>query len=250
MYRTGDRLRWRESADGRDRGDASASARAQGTHARTHHLEFVGRLDGQVKIRGFRIEPGEVESLLSAHPAVREARVVVREELPGEKRLVAYVVGNGAASADDLLAHLRTRLPDYMVPGAVVVMDALPLTPAGKLDAKALPAPDPDGRRGYVEPRTPVEAVLAGIWAEVLERPGVGATDHFFDLGGHSLLVVRLLARIHATFGIDLPVRGVFARPTLEAMARDVERRVLEDVMEMPEARAEQWAATQPAAGD
>ena len=233
MYRTGDRVRWREEPG-----------------AGTHALEFIGRLDGQVKIRGFRIESGEVETLLSAHPGVREARVVVREDAPGEKRLVAYVAADDGVDADTLLAHLRVRLPDYMVPSAVVAMDALPLTPVGKVDVKALPAPDADGGREHVEPRTAVERVMAEIWAEVLERSGVGATDHFFEQGGHSLLVVRLLARIHDTFGIDLSVRDVFARPTLEAMAADVERRVLEEVMEMPEIGAEQWAAAQPAAGD
>ncbi|MBW3656973.1 MAG: amino acid adenylation domain-containing protein, partial [Gemmatimonadetes bacterium] len=142
MYRTGDRMRWRGE----------------------RKLEFVGRVDEQVKIRGFRIEPGEIEAVLSAHAAVREARVLVREDAPGEKRLVAYVVGG--VEAEEVREHLRRSLPGYMVPSAFVMLKSLPLTPNGKLDVKALPAPElASAERRYVAPRTPVEEVLAGIWA-------------------------------------------------------------------------------------
>ncbi|HEV2736801.1 MAG TPA: amino acid adenylation domain-containing protein, partial [Longimicrobiaceae bacterium] len=172
MYRTGDRLRWKP--DGR--------------------LEFVGRVDEQVKVRGFRIEPGEIEATLTAHADVREARVIVREDEPGEQRLVAYVVGR--AGADALREHLRRSLAEYMVPAAVVLLEALPLTPNGKLDLKALPAPDRGGEAAYVAPRTPVEEVLAGIYAEVLAVERVGAEDDFFAQGGHSLLATRVVSRV------------------------------------------------------
>ena len=196
MYRTGDRLRWK----------------ADGT------LEFVGRLDAQVKIRGFRIEPGEVEAALSAHGDVREARVVVREDVPGEKRLVAYVVGE--VDGEALRAELRRTMPGYMVPGAVVVLDRLPLTPVGKLDARALPAPGP-GRdeAGHVAPRTPVEEVLAAIWADALGVERVGASDDFFALGGHSLLVIRVASRVREIFGFVLPLRALFDAPTVAGLA-------------------------------
>ncbi|HEX6910711.1 MAG TPA: amino acid adenylation domain-containing protein, partial [Longimicrobium sp.] len=191
MYRTGDKLRWK--ADG--------------------VLEFVGRLDAQVKIRGFRIEPGEVEAALGAHPDVREARVVVREDVAGEKRLVAYVVGD--AEGESLRAYLRQGMPEYMVPAAVVVLDALPLTPVGKLDVRALPAPELAGAGDrYVAPSTPAEHRLAGIWAEVLRVERVGVRESFFELGGHSLLAIRMIARVREAFGIELPLRALFEHPT------------------------------------
>jgi amino acid adenylation domain-containing protein len=220
MYRTGDRLRWT----------------AAGT------LEFVGRLDSQVKIRGFRIEPGEVESAVSTHPGVREARVIVREDTPGEKRLVAYVVG--AVEADELANHLRRSLPEYMVPGAFVVMESLPLTPNGKLDVRALPAPELSGEGdAYLAPRTAVEEVLAGIWAEVLGAERVGVRDDFFAMGGHSLLIMRLTTRVHAAFGVELPIRRVFESPTLAAMADEIQRSLFAEILAMPEARAERQLA-------
>ncbi|HEX9935823.1 MAG TPA: amino acid adenylation domain-containing protein, partial [Longimicrobium sp.] len=226
MYRTGDRMRWR--ADRR--------------------LEFVGRVDEQVKIRGFRIEPGEIEATLTAHAAVHEARVIVREDEPGEQRLVAYVVGE--ADADALREHLRLSLPEYMLPSAFVFLDALPLTPNGKLDRKALPAPEhAAGTDRYVAPRTPVEEVLAGIWAEVLRLERVGVHDSFFELGGHSLLIMRLLADIQATFGLEISIRTVFSLSTLEAMAGEIERRIYEDVATLSEFEAEQLAESTPDAG-
>ncbi|HYR08202.1 MAG TPA: amino acid adenylation domain-containing protein, partial [Longimicrobium sp.] len=200
MYRTGDRLRWK--ADGR--------------------LEFIGRVDEQVKVRGFRIEPGEIEATLTAHAHVHEARVIVREDEPGEQRLVAYVVGE--ADADALREHLRLSLPEYMVPSAFVRLERIPLTPNGKLDVKALPALDlaSAGER-YVAPRTPVEEVLAEIWAEVLRLERVGVRDSFFELGGHSLLATRVVSRIRAVFGVELPLRALFEGPTVAELAGRVE---------------------------
>jgi len=199
MYRTGDRLRW--SAEGR--------------------LEFVGRVDEQVKIRGFRIEPGEIEAVLSAHAGVREARVVVREDEPGGKRLAAYVVGE--ADVEAMRAHLRRSLPEYMVPAAFVALERLPLTPNGKLDVTALPAPERGAADRHVAPRTPVEEMLAGIWAEVLRLERVGAEDGFFERGGHSLLAMRVLSRVRELFGVELPVRAIFEGPTVAEVARHVE---------------------------
>ncbi len=200
MYRAGDRLRWK--ADGR--------------------LEFIGRVDEQVKVRGFRIEPGEIEATLSAHAEVREARVIVREDEPGEQRLVAYVVGG--ADADAMRGHLRQSLPEYMVPGAFVVLDVLPLTPNGKLDVKALPAPDwalAEGR--YVAPRTPTEEAVAEIWAETLRLERVGVTESFFELGGHSLLATRVISQVRRVFGVEVPLRALFEGPTVAELAGRVE---------------------------
>jgi amino acid adenylation domain-containing protein len=226
MYRSGDRLRWK--ADGK--------------------LEFIGRVDEQVKVRGFRIEPGEIEAALTAHGDVHEARVIVREDEPGKQRLVAYVVGE--ADAEVLREHLRLSLPEYMVPAAFVGLERIPLTPNGKLDRKALPAPEfASAEEKYVAPRTPVEEVLAEIWAEVLRLERVGVHDSFFDLGGHSLLIMRLLARIQATFDLEISIRTVFSMPTLEAMAGEIERRIYEDVATMSEFEAEQLAEPAPVAG-
>jgi amino acid adenylation domain-containing protein len=231
MYRTGDRLRWTEvrpcegaearACDGgEDVGPENASAFAR-AHARTFALEFVGRVDAQVKIRGFRIEPGEIEAVLSAHAGVREARVVVREDEPGGKRLAAYVVGE--ADVEAMRAHLRRSLPEYMVPAAFVALERLPLTPNGKLDVKALPAPERGAADRHVAPRTPVEEMLAGIWAEVLCLERVGAEDGFFERGGHSLLAMRVLSRVRELFGVELPVRAIFEGPTVAEVARQVE---------------------------
>ncbi|MEW5931932.1 MAG: amino acid adenylation domain-containing protein, partial [Gemmatimonadota bacterium] len=165
MYRVMDRVRWLASGE----------------------LEYFGRTDFQVKVRGFRIELGEIESALRALPEVREAVAVVREDAPGERRIVAYVVGSGAAvGATELRAYLRERLPEYMVPSAFVALEALPLTGSGKIDRRALPAPERLEAEGFAAPRTPVEEVLAGIFGEVLGVERVGAHDDFFELGGQS----------------------------------------------------------------
>ncbi|HSF40925.1 MAG TPA: amino acid adenylation domain-containing protein [Thermoanaerobaculia bacterium] len=185
-------------------------------------VEFLGRLDGQVKIRGFRIETGEIEAALLALPGVLEAAVMVREEAPGERRLVAYVAGE--VTADALRAALRERLPDYMVPAAFVILETLPLNPNGKVDRKALPAPErqsaPEASRA---PRTPVEEVVAGLWAELLGVERVGLDDDFFALGGHSLLAARVASRLRQVFDVELPVRDLFEAPTVAELAARVE---------------------------
>jgi len=192
------------------------------------NIEFLGRLDYQVKIRGFRIEPGEIEAVLSGHPAVRDAAVVALEIAPGDKRLAAYVVPaqEPPPTAGELRLFLQERLPDYMVPSAFVLMDALPLTPNGKVDRQALPAPDWSLRQlegEYVAPRTPVEEVLANIWAQVLGVKQVGVHDNFFELGGHSLLATQLVSRVREAFEIDLPLRNVFESPTVAMLAEHIE---------------------------
>ncbi|HEX8317689.1 non-ribosomal peptide synthase/polyketide synthase [Longimicrobium sp.] len=200
LYRTGDRVRW--LADG--------------------SVEFLGRTDFQVKVRGFRIEPGEIEARLAEHPGVREAVVLVREDTRGEKRLVAYVAGDGTAGAEVLRAHLSDRLPEYMVPAAYVRLDALPLTPNGKVDRRALPAPEGDAfpARGYEAPSGTVEEAVAAIWAELLGVERVGRRDHFFELGGHSLLAVRVVSRVREALGLAASPRDVFERPVLADLAR------------------------------
>ncbi|HEU4561225.1 MAG TPA: amino acid adenylation domain-containing protein, partial [Longimicrobium sp.] len=200
MYRTGDRVRWLASGE----------------------LEFLGRLDRQVKVRGFRIELGEIEGALRRSEEVADCVVVAREDVPGEKRLVAYVVGN--VEAGGLREHLRRDLPEYMVPAAFVSLDRLPLTPSGKLDRQALPAPEHEtGEERYVAPRTPVEEVLAGIWAEVLRLERVGVEESFFELGGHSLLATRVVSRVRELFGVELPLRALFEGPTVAELAGRVE---------------------------
>jgi amino acid adenylation domain-containing protein len=200
LYRTGDLARWR----------------ADGT------LEFLGRNDQQVKVRGFRIETGEIEALLSAHPAVREAAVVAREDAPGDRRLVAYVAGEVDFKA--LRARLAARLPEYMVPAAFVRLDEMPRTPNGKLDRRALPAPGAQAlsARGYEAPADETEEELAAIWAEVLGAARVGRHDHFFELGGHSLLAVKMVSRVRQELDIDIPLGDVFEHPTLAAFAQQV----------------------------
>ncbi len=200
LYRTGDLARWRPGGE----------------------IEFLGRIDQQVKIRGFRVEPGEIEAALATLPGAREVVVVAREDVSGNQRLVAYVVGE--VETDSLRRSLRERLPDYMVPAVFVTLDALPLTANGKVDRRALPAPDgPDAGAGHLAPRTPVEEILAGIWAEVLGVGRVGVNDHFFDLGGHSLLATRVMSRMRGAFGVEIPLRSLFEAPTLAGSAARIE---------------------------
>ena len=200
MYRTGDLGRWR--SDG--------------------NLEFLGRIDDQVKVRGFRIELGEIAAALGQHPLVRTSVVMAREDVPGNKYLVAYVVlTEPGVLTSELRAHLNARLPDYMVPTAFVVLDALPLTTHGKVDLKALPQPQrrPEDAGSFVAPRTPVEEMVAEIWAALLGCGRVGVQDNFFALGGHSLLATQVISRIRATLGVELPLRALFEAPTVAGVA-------------------------------
>ena len=190
------------------------------------NIEFLGRIDHQVKIRGFRIEIGEIEAVLSQHQSVREAVVVAREDEPGNKRLVAYVIPTQETAISSLSSYLKEKLPDYMVPSAYVMLKNLPLTPNGKVDRKALPAPDkvrPDLTATFVEARTPIEKRLAEIWADVLSIQQVGIYDNFFELGGHSLLVTQVLARVRKSFSIDLSLGSIFEAPTVAGMAERIE---------------------------
>ena len=214
LYRTGDLVRWRR--DGR--------------------LEFLGRLDHQVKVRGFRIELGEVEAALAVQPGIERVVVVARGDA-GEKRLVAYVVGE--AEPAKLREALRERLPDYMVPSGFVRLDALPLTPNGKVDRKALPEPDAVAApaAAYVPPRTLAEELLAEIWCQVLRRDRISIHEDFFDLGGHSLLATRVVARLYEASGVELPLRALFESPTLEGLARTVERALLVEAGELGDLR-------------
>ncbi len=186
------------------------------------NIEFLGRIDNQVKIRGFRIELGEIEAALAQHPGVRETVVIVREDIQSDKRLVAYLVPDQALPTNSSLRHfLKQKLPDYMIPSAFVVLDAIPLTPNGKVDRRALPAPDssPSDSTSFVPPRDTFEQQLQRIWSEVLQLTAVGIRDNFFELGGHSLLAVRLMAIIQQQFGLNLPLATLFSSPTIEQLA-------------------------------
>ncbi|HEY0604627.1 MAG TPA: condensation domain-containing protein, partial [Herpetosiphonaceae bacterium] len=243
LYRSGDLARYR--ADGA--------------------IDFVGRIDQQVKLRGFRIELGEIEAVLGQHPAVQETIVVVREDQAGDPRLVAYVVeeqrNNGTKEQENLeprtknldvepdgsrtpgghpvlgsslgeglsstlRAFVKERLPEYMLPAAIVVLERLPLTPNGKVDRRALPAPDyTQAAETFVAPRTPLETQIAGIWAEVLGIARVGVTDNFFALGGHSLLATQVITRIREACQIELPLRALFETPTVAGLAEQIAQR-------------------------
>jgi thioesterase domain-containing protein/aryl carrier-like protein len=187
-------------------------------------IEYLGRIDHQVKIRGFRIELGEIETRLLEHPDVREAVVIVREDTPNDKRLVAYLIPHhapGTTHHADFRAHLATTLPDYMIPAAFVPLDAFPLTANGKLDRRALPLPERLAvSDGYLPPRNLLEEQLAAIWADCLQVERVGVRDDFFVLGGHSLLAVELMTRIRAVTGMQLPLATLFQRPTIEQLAQ------------------------------
>ncbi len=206
LYRTGDLARWLPSGP----------------------IDFLGRIDHQVKIRGVRIELGEIESALSAQPEIAAAAVVALQEATGDRRLVAYVVALASPDPEELRARLARRLPAAMVPAAWVFLDALPLTPNGKVDRRALPAPEPmHAERQLVAPRTPLEEQVAGIWRTVLRVDRVGIDDNFWDLGGHSLIATKVLARVRDNFGIELPLQSLFTTPRLGEFAAAVGQSVL-----------------------
>jgi amino acid adenylation domain-containing protein len=201
LYKTGDLVRYR--ADG--------------------NIEYLGRLDYQVKIRGFRIELGEIESVLLQHPAIAETVVVAREEQPGDKRLVAYIVSQQTFSptAQELLTYLKQKLPDYMIPSTFVTLDALPLTPNGKIDRNALPAPNHavcGPHPGMTAPRTAAEELVAQIWSDIIGVEQIGIHDNFFELGGHSLLAIRVISHLRDVFNVELPLNSLFENPTIEAL--------------------------------
>jgi hypothetical protein len=205
MYRTGDRVRLR----------------------RDGAIEFLGRIDQQLKIRGYRVEPGEIESALARHPAVREAAVLAQAVGEEDPRLVAYVVGPDERTLGELAAFLAETLPDYMVPSRWVRIDAIPLTPSGKIDRRALPDPDTatSARTGtYVAPRDELEREIAGIWAELLGITDVGVDDDFFALGGHSLLATQAIMRIRRIHG-NIPLGALFNSPTVAALAGVIRER-------------------------
>ncbi|SDB67952.1 phosphopantetheine-binding protein, partial [Pseudomonas sp. NFACC13-1] len=190
------------------------------------NIEYLGRNDDQVKIRGFRIELGEIEAKLAQHDAVKEAVVLAREDVPGDKRLVAYFTQHSpgqAVGVGHLRGHLQAQLPEYMVPAAYVRLDTLPLTPNGKLDRNALPLPDSEAfaTHLYEAPVGDVETKLASLWAELLKVERIGRHDHFFELGGHSLLAVALIERMRKE-GMEADVRVLFGQPTLASVAAAV----------------------------
>ncbi len=228
MYRVMDRVRWRESAEVRERGSAGAdsvpadSRTDAPTHSRTAVLEYLGRTDFQVKVRGYRIELGEIEARLSEHPEVRTPVVLAREDAPGDRRLVAYYLADGPVPVDALKSHLADRLPEYMVPAAYVWMERLPLTPNGKVDRRALPAPEGDAyaAREYEAPVGETEPAVAAIWADLLGVERVGRHDDFFLRGGNSLLATRLVFRVRREMDVELTLIDVFEKPELSRLAQ------------------------------
>jgi hypothetical protein len=204
LYRTGDLARFR--ADG--------------------VVDFLGRIDHQVKIRGHRIELGEIEALVALQPGVREAVVVAREDSPGDKRLVAYVVANPGETIDQVSVReaLKTQLPDYMVPSHVMVLESFPLTPNAKIDRKALPAPESGASvtaaQTFVAADSDLERTIAAIWQEILNVPRVGVQDNFFDIGGHSLLTVRVHSRLRAAVDRPVSLTDLFRFPTIRSLAK------------------------------
>ncbi|MFN6570019.1 non-ribosomal peptide synthetase [Dendronalium sp. ChiSLP03b] len=188
------------------------------------NIEYIGRIDNQVKIRGFRIELGEIETVLSQHPQINSVVAIARQDSPGNKRLVAYIVPHqdSKPTAHELRSFLKTKLPEHMIPGAFAILESLPLTPNGKIDRRALPEPDLDSTllEKYVAPRTPIEELLTQIWAQVLKVEQVGIYNNFFELGGHSLLATQLVSRIRNIFKVELPLRELFAAATVAELSQ------------------------------
>jgi amino acid adenylation domain-containing protein len=206
LYKTGDIARWRDDGN----------------------LVFLGRSDHQVKIRGFRIELGEIESAIRSHPGVADAVVIAREDRPGEKRLAAYIVTRQEekVAPEELRRATREKLPDYMTPASFVFLAKLPQTPNGKVDRRALPAPQEEPRdlnSGFVAPRTDLETRVAAVWSEVLGLSKIGAADNFFELGGHSLLDIQVISRLRASLNVELPLSCLFETPTVEALAAELD---------------------------
>ncbi|MDZ8030986.1 amino acid adenylation domain-containing protein [Nostoc sp. DedSLP04] len=208
------------------------------------NIEFLGRIDHQVKIRGFRVELGEIETFLLQHQAVREAVVVVMEENPDDKRLVAYVVPSAEGDRNDLSSSkliqqlrdlLKEKLPGYMIPSAIVQIEALPLSPSGKVDRRALPVPNfqNESELGFVAPRTPTEEIVADIWIQILKREHIGIYDNFFDLGGHSLLATQAISRLRKAFKVELPLRSLFEAPTLAQLVERIEKMLAVQQLEL-----------------
>ncbi len=210
MYRTGDLVKWDENGQ----------------------LHYLGRADEQVKIRGYRIELGEIQAALAELDGVNQAAVVAREDRPGDKRLVGYITGN--ADPTQLRKELGERLPAYMVPAAIVVLDVLPLTVNGKLDRRALPAPEYRDAARYRAPATPTENTLAGIYAQVLGLDRVGIDDSFFDLGGDSISAMRAIAAVNTAFEAELPVRTLFEKPSVAGLSLQLTSEAGSDVAAAP----------------
>jgi acyl carrier protein len=187
------------------------------------NIEYHGRRDHQVKVRGFRIEMGEIEACLASHPQVHQVVVIASNSELGDQQLVAYIISTGEAPTDnELRAHLRRKLPDYMIPAAFVLLESLPLTSSGKVNRLALPQPSRAQLatgEDFVAPRTDIERELANIWAEVLRRESVGVKHNFFEIGGHSLLATQVISRIRKHFKLELPLRSIFESPTVATLA-------------------------------
>ncbi|WP_107666519.1 non-ribosomal peptide synthetase [Cyanothece sp. BG0011] len=206
LYRMGDLARWLPNGN----------------------IEFIGRVDRQVKIRGFRIELGEIESVLNSHPQVKETVVIATEQLPNDKRLVAYVISeDDSLNLEQLRDFLKEKLPDYMIPTAWVPLQELPLNPNGKVDRKALPLPDQGkamAETPYIAPRTPVEEIIVNIWQQVLNVEQVGIEDNFFELGGHSLMATKVISKIRQSLSVELPLRSLFEHPTVVKLAEQLNK--------------------------
>jgi len=190
------------------------------------NVEFLGRSDDQVKIRGFRIELGEIESILAQEPGIKQAVVVAKDDVRGDKRLVAYVVSEQAQhrTVDRLRTKLKERLPDYMIPSAIIWLAKIPLSANGKVDRQLLPDPEAVETKTYAAPKTPTEETVAKIWSDVLGRDHVSTDDNFFELGGHSLLATQVISRIREHFRVELPIRALFESPTICGLAEVLEK--------------------------